>query len=180
MRHPHTHTHTRQRANRKLLPLPRRRRHRFAALSLARRSAPPQLPRSPKLPHDEIWLGLPHRYCHCCCRHRRRRHSWRSPRSTRIHSRRPRRSQRSRRSFRPRSLGSHSRGAPLALGGSAVLLGHDGDDAAQLTHAHRFLDDSRTLRAAAARGGRREHHAQLGTAHCARPSQSPNAYRSDL
>ena len=64
--HPHTHTHTRQRANRKLLPLPRRRRHRFAALSLARRSAPPQLPRSPKLPHDEIWLGLPHRCCHCC------------------------------------------------------------------------------------------------------------------
>jgi len=67
-RHPHTHTdtHTRQHANRKLLPLPRRRRHRFAALSLARRSAPPPLPRSPKLPLDEIWLGLTHRCCHCC------------------------------------------------------------------------------------------------------------------
>ena len=66
--HPHTHTdtHTRQHANRKLLPLPRRRRHRFAALSLARRSAPPPLPRSPKLPLDEIWLGLTHRCCHCC------------------------------------------------------------------------------------------------------------------
>eukprot|EP00964_Phaeocystis_antarctica_P016940 scaffold9330_cov84-Phaeocystis_antarctica.AAC.1 len=47
-------THT----NRKLLPLPRRRRRRFAALSLARRSAPPPLPRPPKLPLDEIWLTV--------------------------------------------------------------------------------------------------------------------------
>eukprot|EP00964_Phaeocystis_antarctica_P081390 scaffold50921_cov77-Phaeocystis_antarctica.AAC.7 len=112
-------------------------------------------------------------------RHRCRRRSWCSPRSPRIHPRRPRRSQRSRRSLQPRSLGSHSRGAPVALGVSTVLLGLDGDDAAPLTHAHRLLDNSRTLRAAAARARRREHHLSFGSEH-ARPSQSPNAYRSDL
>ena len=63
--------------------------------------------------------------------------------------------------LRTRSLGSHSRGEPLALGGSAVLLDLDGDDDAQLTHAHRLLTRTRTLRAAAARARRREHHAQL-------------------
>eukprot|EP00964_Phaeocystis_antarctica_P162625 scaffold137222_cov419-Phaeocystis_antarctica.AAC.1 len=72
-------------------------------------------------------------------RRRRPRRSWRSPRSPRIRSYRTRRSHRSQRSLRTRSPGWHSRGAPLALGGSAVLLDLDGDDDAQLTHAHRLL-----------------------------------------
>ena len=60
-----------------------------------------------------------------------------------------------------------------------VLLGLDGDDAAPQTHAHRLLDNSRTLRVAAAAFAAANTTLSFGTAH-ARPSQSPNAYRSDL
>eukprot|EP00964_Phaeocystis_antarctica_P048643 scaffold28168_cov75-Phaeocystis_antarctica.AAC.5 len=120
-----------------------------------------------------------HRCCHWCCRHRRRRRSWYSPRSPRMHSHRPRRSQRSRRSLRTHSLGSHSRGEPLALGGSAVLLDLDGDDDAQLSHAQRLLARTRTLRAAAAAFAAANTTLSFGSQH-ARPSQSPNAYRSDV